>query len=287
MRLVEILEELGIEFRREGEHHHVSSGWLGVDCQECSPNSGHYRLGINLTTLKASCWQCGPVSAPWALARLAGKHSDFVRERLGLVERESRKYKPAGRLVMPSGLCDLTDAHRKYLRGRGLDPDELVRLWKVQATAQVSEIPWHVVIPVHHRRDVVSWTARKISDKGRRYFTATDERSHMPVKRTLYGLDYAGNSVIIHEGPVDVWKTGPGAVATFGTGFTHAQVLILSRFPRRVVCLDADAEAQKRARALVAALKMFDGITINIVLDSPDAGSASEREINRLRRELT
>ena len=105
-------------------------------------------------------------------------------------------------------------------------------------------------------------------------------------KELLYGEDYCRGSVIIHEGPTDVWRTGPGAVALLGTGFTDAQVLRLSHYGLRIVCFDSEPAAQRRANKLCSLLDGFPGETINVVLDSKDPGSATPKEIAKLRKLL-
>jgi hypothetical protein len=256
---------------------------VNVCCWQCS---GDFNLGINLNSLKSTCWRCGPKSKVWTFVAITGLSKSEVIDKLDLIESIEDRKRHAGKLTMPSGLIDLTDAHLEYLEGRRFDAKEIVREWKVMATGQISEIPWHIVIPVHYRREVVSWTARRIRDKGRRYFTAPDEKSAVSIKDTLYGADKANNVCVVHEGPTDVWRTGPGAVCTYGIAWTTAQLLLLSRFAKRVVCFDSEPEAQHRARKLCAALRLYDGETLNVVLDAPDAGSASDHEIQLLRREL-
>jgi hypothetical protein len=43
-------------------------------------------------------------------------------------------------------------------------------------------------------------------------------------KETLYNLDNAKDgTAIVVEGPIDVWRIGDGAVATFGVIYTQKQ----------------------------------------------------------------
>ncbi len=228
MLLTDLFDRYSVPYRRFGENRHVSEGWIGCLCPQCEGQYGNYKLGVNLSTLKASCWQCGGMGTAWVLHLLTGESTEKIKEELSLVDRVKAPEREGGKLVMPEGVGPLTNLHRNYLAGRGLDPDKLERLWKIQGTVQTGEPAWHVVIPVHQRKEVVTWTARALSDLGRRYFTAPDRCSKVPIKETLYGEDFAGNSVLVMEGPIDVWAVGPGAVCTYGTQFTHSQVLRLS-----------------------------------------------------------
>jgi hypothetical protein len=52
------------------------------------------------------------------------------------------------------------------------------------------------------------------------------------------------------------------------------------------VCFDNQAVAQRKARALCDELSAFGGETLNVILDAKDAGSATDKEIRKLRRLL-
>lgn len=61
----------------------------------------------------------------------------------------------------------------------------------------------------------------------------------------------AGDSCIVVEGVTDVWRLGPGAVATFGIKFRPAQVAMLARHFKTIhVLFDPEPAAQAQARKL-------------------------------------
>lgn len=62
------------------------------------------------------------------------------------------------------------------------------------------------------------------------------------------------------------------------------QVKKMAAYPSRVVCFDSEPRAQDRARELCEALSIHPGRTVRIEIDSPDPGSASKKEVARLRR---
>lgn len=134
---------------------------------------------------------------------------------------------------------------------------------------------------------MVSWTTRTIGN-GVRYLSARPEEEKLNHRHLLYGEDLVpGHAIIVHEGPADVWRTGPGAVATFGTGFQRSQILKLSRYPTRVVCFDNEPAAQEMADKLCDLLVPFPGRTINVRLESgKDAADCDEEEIEQLREYL-
>src|SRR5688572_9277044 len=122
MNLLDFFRESDVNFREHGDHHHTSEGWVSADCFQCSPNSGHFRLGFNLTSLAASCWSCGRVSSLTALQELTGKDKSqclaFLKNRDG----QFLAKKARGRLKMPRGTGPLQDVHKRYLKSRNFDP---------------------------------------------------------------------------------------------------------------------------------------------------------------------
>jgi hypothetical protein len=292
---VELLEDLGVPLVRHGESGKVTEGWVGILCPFCRHVSGgdENLLGISLRTGAVSCWYCGPHRWGDTVAALAGV---ALPEALSMLRGVARPHfapdkAPRGTLSKPAGCGELLPAHRNYLRGRGFDPEELVRLWGIQAVGQSWEYAWRLVIPITLRGEVVSWTTRAVGKVplGARYRAAPPGREAVRGKSLLYGMDYARQSVVACEGHPDVWAVGPGAVATGGTGYTRAQLLALSRIPRRAVCFDAEPEAQARARRLCDDLSCFCGLTVNVELEcGADAGElvktrAGRRELGRIR----
>lgn len=288
MTFTDILDEYHVPYRRYTEHHHVSPGWISVDCVRCSPKSGHFRLGYNLTAGYSNCWQCGSVRTIDALVSLTGESYSRCWQLLKSLPTERLKLLPdrRGKLELPKGLGPLLPAHEKYLRERGFDPEELVRLWGVQGIGMAAEMAWRVFIPVVHHGDTVSWTARSIGEGGKRYLNARPEQEAVSQKKVLFGADYARHAVVVCEGPLDAIRIGPGAVATMGLICTAAQQNALGAFSKRVFCFDSEPAAQRRARSIILNLGAYPGENVNFLLDAKDAGEAKPREIRQLRKLL-
>lgn len=289
MNLTDVLTEAGVFFCRAGEHHHVREGWVGVDCPWCPAPRGYkgkYRLGIELTTGRANCWVCGRHSLPSVLVE-AGKISYQAASALLTGVKLARfipKPHQIGKLVKPKGIAPMAVPHKQYLEERGFDPEEIERLWNVQGIGLAANLQWRLFIPIHLDGKEISWTTRSISSTNpRRYVTAAPSQESLHFKDSLYGLDLVRTTILVVEGPTDVWNIGPGAAGTYGLLYTPAQVSIIAKFPWRVVCFDNAPDAQKRARALCDTLSLFPGRTTNICLDAEDPGSASKKEIQRLR----
>ena len=286
MNIREILSDHKIAFLTES-HRHARSGWVQVDCPWCGPGSNRFHLGFNEARGSVSCWRCGRHGLAETLAVLcniskpdAWKFSKSI-DRIKAPRREH-----TGTLQVPTGLVDRHPAHENYLTGRHFDVDSLIDVWGIRFLDQDAlKLKWRVWIPIHYDGEVVSWTTRSIAeDAHQRYLSASSEQESIPHKTLLYGEDYASHSIIIHEGPTDVWATGPGAVGTLGTSFTHSQMVRMTKYQIRVVCFDSEPVAQERARALCDMLSIFEGETFNARLDAKDAATAPRREIKRLRR---
>lgn len=280
----DILDENGITYVGEG-HHHARPGWVQVDCPFCGPGSGKYHLGLSLTTGAASCWRCGRQSTSRVLALLSGRPAAALRAQLEGAVLDTPEVRPAGTYKPPKGVGPLLPAHAAYARRRGFDAAILAQLWGVGGLGQTGRLAWRLFIPIHHHGKTVSWTTRAIKqDAKQRWVSAGHEQESVPHKSILYGADFARHAIIIHEGPTDVWATGPGAVATCGTGFTESQLRAMSRYAVRVVCFDGEPAAQRRARELANMLAPFPGTTNNVELETgKDPAEADPAEIAELR----
>lgn len=285
MTIEEIFDDLGVAYKRAGEHHHARPGWLQIkECPFC--HSSNYHLGWNLQSNYAACWKCGGHYGPQVLEALGipKTKARLLFPQLDTRTEENRERSRVS-LLEPSGRGPLQRSHREYLESRGFDPDEIIRLWRVEGIGLHTNLAWRLYIPIIHHDQRVSWTARAIGSRvGQRYISASAEEEVMNHKELLYGSDYCSHTIIIVEGPTDVWNIGPGAGGLFGTAFTPAQVRRLIEIPKRLVCFDSEPEAQARAIELANQLSCFPGVTENIVLDATDPGSASKKEIRLLRR---
>jgi hypothetical protein len=161
----------------------------------------------------------------------------------------------------------------------------LQQFWSLEGIGIASKLSWRIYIPIVFRNVRVSWTTRAIGTTvPQRYISASAAEEALNHRDLIYGLDYCQHSIVIVEGPTDAWAIGPGAGALFGISFSVAQVRKLTEIPFRFVCFDSETAAQQRANDLCSQLACFPGRTCNIVLDAKDPGSASPKEIRRLRR---
>jgi len=283
MKFVELCNRLGIETAPQG-HHHARHGWVNIDCPDCGRGTRKFHLGYNEFYGYANCWRCGKRDAVYVLASLSGKPYRQIEIIFkGLSHATPPKEKTRGRLVLPKGLSHLAPAHFDYLNSRGFNPRELERLWEIKGIGIASRLSWRIWIPINYQGRTVSWTTRGIGKDASRYVSASPDQEIIDQKTLIYGEDYIRNTIILVEGPTDVWNVGPGAGGLLGIGYTRAQLLKVVKYPQRVICFDTSNEAQRRARKLLGELSTFPGETLNCVLDAEDPGAASKREIKKLR----
>lgn len=283
-----MLQEHSIPYRSEGSY--TREGWLQFKCPFClggqDPNKPY--CGYNLASNYVNCWVCGPHRVLDTLAALTGESTAKLATIVDRLETTRPRTQEAkrGKLKLPKGVGPLLGAHKRYLRGRGFDPKELVRLWGIGGIGINSRLSWRIFIPIRSKGEVVSWTTRNLTQNGLRYISADSTEEVVNHKSLLYGEDYCRHAIVIHEGPLDVWTTGPGAVCTFGTGFKRSQVLRMVEYPVRAVCFDAEPVAQRRARELCDLLEVFPGETMNIVLSGKDANETDPKEIRWLKKNV-
>jgi len=289
MTIQDLLDEWGIPYKMQGEHQHATRGFVQIDCPFCSPDSGKFRLGIRIESESCSCWTCGfhrlgdtlleITKEPWAVIWKWLKQ--IGSSGIGRLPTEKPQIRP---IRLPTGRSPLSLVHRRYLAGRGLDADLVASRWGLEGIGIHAILGWRIFIPIHLHGKIVSWTTRAIGNHPVRYLSADPKRDGgLSIKHLLYGEDYARYAIVVVEGPADVWRIGPGAVATFGTAYSQEQIARLARYPVRVVCFDAEPQAQRTASRLCEQLHLFPGETYQVKLPSGDPGEASEADVLKIR----
>jgi len=268
-------------------HHHVTQGWIGVDCPYCAKSS-KFRMGFLPSDRRCNCWVCGnqnPIKALAEVCKISEKESAGFWGNVDYIP--SRKSEHTGKLKLPRNIkYDLLPAHEDYLQERGFDPNTISKLWGIGCIGPALNLQWRIFIPVHDiYGTVVSWTTRSISDAVKiRYMSAPPDSEWLPLKSVLYGAHLARHIIFLVEGPLDAWAIGPGAVATCGVGFSPEQMAEMTKYPCRVICYDSEPQAQRKATQLCNHLSAFPGETHNVILESgKDSAEADQEEIMEMR----
>jgi len=292
MRIKRLLSDHHIQFISDGEHSHNTQGWCNVHCPFCT-GSQNYHLGIHEESGACHCWRCGghsvssvfkkllgPAVGPKALKEL-GKTSSVSSGPAKPPQTRKRE------ISWPPGTESLQEPHKKYLKSRRFCPETLQRLWHIKATSYKSGIwNWRIMIPIYDFSGrFVSYQGRAISKEmtPKYLFPPGDEMTQNP-REILYGIESVpGDTVIIVEGPTDVWRIGPGAVATLGVSWKAEQAAVLRKFERRFIIFDPDDKSQRQAVELANWLSLHKGITEIIWPGRTDPGDFTDNKVTRLK----
>lgn len=289
--------DYGIPIATHG-HRHFRSGWINVECPFCTGNPG-YHLGFEEYGSGTGfvCFRCGGkggIRTIAALCRVSYNEAKSIIEEYGgrpyQVQIKRWKDWKFGESVDPP-----VDLHRvsvrglKYLNERGFDAEQLARLWDIKMTGPVGRYKFRIYIPIKFQGYTVSFTCRSYVNSDIRYLSCPSSQEKIPHKQILYGIDEVPNRnrIVVVEGCTDVWRLGPGAVATFGTKFTQSQLKLLSAFKRIVLVMDSDAAGASAWRKLAAQLEGFGIATFLHDLGGvEDAAALSQVEADYLMRTL-
>jgi hypothetical protein len=287
---ISFLREYRIPYYTEGPN--TTSGWVNVQCPFCSDSSSHG--GFNLAGGYYHCWKCGGHRLDIAVRRLTGLSRVDAKDlifrhssRGALAGAMNRKREPKARKVdLPGGPLDKD--HRAYLESRRFDPDDLEKRYRLRGVGPVGRYKNRIVLPIYRNRKCVSFQARDITGRHPiRYLGPPIEESVVDYKRILYAADdVPGSRVLIVEGPTDVWRIGPGAVASFGTALTPYQIREAARWLEVFILFDSESEAQSKARAAAASLAALGRYVEIVEIGDSDPGDLPETEVAHLRKEL-
>ncbi len=289
------LQFLGVQFWESGSPN-VGHGWVGTKCLYCHDDHNH--LGISLTYKNFSCWKCGAVGGLLTLVQdledvgygaALGRIDEFQSLVPFEPEARTRQPSPGVDLLPPDCVGALTGNQKAYLIGRGFDPDVLVDTWGLIGGPMTGSWSYRIIIPVHLRGQVVTWIGLDTSGtKDAKYKAAPVERSYVPVSELVYGSDHVEDVAIVVEGPADVWRMGPGAVAMLGMGVTVDKLkpLLFLNVECYYIMFDAEPLAQQRAKLLADNLALRGHSAEVLELESGDPADLSNQEVISLRDEL-
>jgi len=123
----------------------------------------------------------------------------------------------------------------KYLLKREFDPKKIGKHYNVHWCAKSDRklCEGRLIIPIYHNRKMVGWQARATYECDwkkstfPKYYTAPGT----PRRHILYNFDNAKKykSIVVVEGPTDVWRVGPQAVCTLGATITSQQQALIEK----------------------------------------------------------
>ena len=296
----DLFDSLGVDWQDEGKN--ISSNCVGVCCPFCGDDG--YHCGVFRDYKNFTCWKCSRVGSLWLLLRelvsgltydeylrmvsspktlpgtVAGRVAAiFAKQPEQTVSAAPVEVVPPGEEIWPN-TAKFFPGLLPFLRRRNITLGACARYSARYQTA--GQYAARMIIPVYNEDVCVGFQARDVTD-------TADTKYLIPpgvkLNNYLYNFDYCSNGYVFFvEGPLDVWRMGPGSVCTFGTHVTDNQMRLLSTKPNiKHAVLLWDSDAYWKAR--VAAEKMshlFDDITIVKLPDGSDPDSLGQDETYRL-----
>lgn len=301
MNLTQFCHDFGVPFTDK------RAGWVNIHCPFCS-GSRDFHLGYSLQDDYFTCWRCGwkpKEKVIAALASVSQAESKKLINRYGGISKSFKNKRSAiieikrKGLKHPSRTAELTNAHKRYLKSRGFDPEYIVERYKIQGTGPASsldglDMKWRLIIPIFFKGREVSWQSRSIRDARNKkqqklkYITCGKERERIFHKELLYNYDNAKKQdwCVVCEGILDVWRLGTPAVATFGTKYKMKQVRLLKKFKIVFIAFDPDPAGQENAKKLKAQLE-WAGVKVHIIENMPcDPGDMKQEYANGFMKHL-
>jgi hypothetical protein len=267
VKILELFQDYHVQYWTSGKN--VQAGWVNVRCPFCHDTSNH--LGFNLNREYFNCWKCGKKPMKSALSRVLAVPESKVIPILRQYDYQghstTRKAEPAQigsrKFKLPIGTGPIEAPHKRYLRKRGFDPNQIAEDWGILGTGPNGLLDgisykYRIIVPIIWDGRIVSFQARDYTNRQMiRYRTCSKEREIIHHKHILYGNQEKWNPEfgICVEGVTDVWRMGPESFATFGTEYKPQQVRQMKFFKRIVVLFDYEDMAQARAERLVSTLR--------------------------------
>ena len=282
---------------------HFRPGWINTHCPFCS-GSQDYHLGYSLEGHYFYCWRCGWKSQEYALSGVLGISFGKAKALIGSYKVRQTSPDRAESTIsdrpistyLPKGTKPLTASHKVYLKSRGFDPQELVEMWGLKATDHTAENSWkwRIVIPIYFEQEMVSYITRTIGNRPDKYRACPKSLEKIQHKKILYGWDgpiggthVVGPTVIVVEGPADVWRIGPGALAVFGDQPSSEQISLLKRFNRLFIMFDGDDAGRNAGEKLAWRMSGMGVDTTQIILpDKKDPGELDKNEVLKIRERV-
>lgn len=254
-----LLDDLNVPNWTEGKN--CSPGRINIQCPFCSDKSNHGSFSLSKGDYQ--CWRCEGGYPVKALSLAARIPMDSARDLIRKYSHGVSIYTPTQRkstsdvksITLPGR--PIGEPHRKYLRGRGFDPEELEFYHGILGTDMVGDwqgidFRYRIIIPVYdYFGNLCTFQGRDYTGKQElRYKCCPVEKAVVHHKHLLYGAELAQNRdrIVVVEGVFDQWRMGPGSVATFGTSLTREQVSLLTHWPEVIFLFDPEPEAQQHAR---------------------------------------
>lgn len=275
--------------------HPVFKEWLYKKVKVPSPDLSkiYEKHNKKAKETKAAMFQQTEVSLPtpsYALEdpNTPGFARDWVQQVRGfnlqqLHEQFMCRFAPAGATWSP----EIPDEESEHMNAAGR------RRWRKEREIFFSTD--RLVIPVIQRRKLISWQARKFETESKRPKYRNPPGSHKA--EWLYNMDTAllYDDIVIVEGPPDVWRVGPHAVAVFGKDLSEMQMAIMKTLwgerGQAIIMLDSVSEDKTAGEKAVEMQQKLSQYSVfprgawPAWLRQGDPGEADEAELEELEQQ--
>ena len=289
--------DYNIEIARSGKH--FRPGWVNISCPFCHGHAG-YHGGFNISKGYYNCHRCGAHPLTKVIVVLTGANYNIAKDIIKkyslistAVSQQESKINILSQIVFPSDTQPLTSRAKKYLTSRNYDPDKLAQTWGLLSTGHTGFYKHRILAPIYQQQ-LVSYQCRDITGKHpQKYLACHQEEEIISHQHCIYGIDLATNRrCIVVEGVTDVWRLGPGAIATFGISFTKQQAkLIAMNFNKIFIMFDSESQAQEKAEELgflvgSAFNNPVEVINLPFLVSEIDPGNLPQNIANDIMKEI-
>jgi hypothetical protein len=295
--IIEYFEENQIDYHKSGEEN-VTRGWVNIDCPDPDCDDNKWHCGINLKSKLFSCYKCGNKGGIRKLVTLlekcswfeSGKIIETFQNPLSSIKTEEKPVRHRRKMSLPKEIIkEWPDLHLNYLKKNNYDPDVIIPKYSLYPTGKFGKYKFRIIIPIIMDNRLVNFTSRDVSGLARiKYYHAPEETILVGIRGSLYNLDNTSDSIILVEGPADVWRLGNNSVATFGVQVTTEQIHKLTDkgFKNIFVMFDGEKEATNKAYEVANRLEPFVDHTEVIEMAEGDPGELSDEDVRNLKKEL-
>lgn len=299
---ISFLQDYNIPYIEQGST--ITSRYVGLDeCPFCGAKaSGNKVYGaLGRTSTSYSCWICHERDFYGAIQRLTGitnyEELQKIYKRYGIITSGNFIRSEKESIIRPTkidvpGSTEMLRNARKYIAGRGFNPEYLWQKYDLRNTAMHSHYGYRVVIPLKYNNRIISYTARDYTGlQDPKVKACKLDLEIIPHKDMLFGIDYAKyKNVVVLEGEWDQMRVSDGSVATYGTEVTLPQLILLaSKFDNIFFLFDGgESEALRHAYVASTILTSFGKHVEVLEMDSgdPDEVFADEKELLYLKKDL-
>ncbi len=276
------------------EGKNVALNNTNVQCPMCDDSSNHG--GFNNESGSYRCWRCGWHPTWKVIDYLTGSKwsalsQEYFIDSSNDISLSKKKWikSSASSLELPKGAAEISPEQKQYLINRKFDPDKLELLYGLKGTRYTGEYAYRIIAPITLNEVLVSYQGRDYTGQAElRYKACPIEKEVLHHKNTLYSIDLVSSckKIIVVEGITDQWRLGPGAVATFGTGYTQAQLNMLCFFDQIFILFDREERAQKIAEKMAYELAGMGKQVERLSMPFDDPGSMPQDEADYLMKEI-